>query len=386
MKNPFSFGVAVTGGFFCNRVQELSDLKKAVESSRKLFIFGERRLGKTSLLKKLIASLSQDDYITVYIDIWKCISEDDFIRVCANAFALACETKTDKILSFAKEFFGFISPSITLDDDGKPVVVFGVIPKNQKSTLLEDVLSIPAKIARKYPEKQLVVIFDEFPQIKSFESDRTERVLRSVIQHHEDIAYIFCGSRKHMIREMFLNKTSPLYRSAAHYPVGYISIDHWAPFIKEKFSSGGKSITDECIDKIYSETEGHPFYTQMLCSVCYEISEKMLKETSAVDEALEILFQRETHAFLSEWEGLSSNEKKLVLALAKEKGIESPYSTEIIQRHSLPPASTVQRTIKKLTDADIIDRNEYGKYHITDKFFSRWIIKKIGAVGTQGSG
>ncbi len=379
MKNPFSFGVAVTGDSFCNRVQELSDLKKAVESSRKFFIFGERRLGKTSLLKKLMASLPQDDYIPVYIDIWKCISEDDFIRVCANAFALACETKTDKILSFAKEFFSFISPSITIDEAGKPVVVFGVIPKNHKTTLLEDVLSIPAKIAQKYPQKQVVVIFDEFPQIRSFESDRAERVLRSVIQHHEEVAYIFCGSRKHMIREMFLNKTSPLYRSAAHYPVGYISINHWMPFIKEKFSNGGKTISDECIEKIYSETEGHPFYTQMLCSVCYEISSKDLKEPLVVDEALEILFQRETHAFLSEWEALSSNEKKMVLALAKEKEIESPYSAEIIQRHSLPPASTVQRTIKKLTDTDIIDRNEYGRYHITDKFFSRWIVKKMGS-------
>ncbi len=379
MRNPFSFGVAVTGDSFCNRVQELTDLKKAVESSKKLFIFGERRLGKTSLLKKLISSLPQDDYIPVYIDIWKCISEDDFIRVCANAFALACETKTDKILSFAKEFFSLISPSITIDDDGKPVIVFSSIPKNQKSTLLEDVLSIPAKIAQRYPGKQLVVIFDEFPQIRSFETDRAERVLRSVIQHHEEIAYIFCGSRKHMIREMFLNKTSPLYRSAAHYPVGYISIIHWIPFINERFSSGGKSITEECINKIFSETEGHPFYTQMLCSLCYEISEKKLKEPSLVDEALEILLQRETHAFLSEWESFSANEKKLVLALAKEKEIESPYSTEIIQKHSLSPASTVQRTIKKLTDADVIDRNEHGKYHIADKLFSRWIVKKMNA-------
>ncbi|HNW82662.1 MAG TPA: ATP-binding protein [bacterium] len=380
MRNPFSFGVAVTGESFCNRTQEMIDLRKAIDSSRKLFIYGERRLGKTSLLKKVVFSLPQDEYISVYIDVWKCITEDDFTRSCASAFTMAYETGTDKILQMAKNLFGSFSPSVTIDSEGKPVLTFGMIPKTLKNTALEEVLSIPAKIADKYPEKQVVVIFDEFPQIRSFESDRAERVLRSVIQNHEDIAYFFCGSRKHIIREMFTNKSSPLYRSAAHYPIGYISLDHWNPFIKNQFSNGGKSITDQCVAEIFKKTEGHPFYTQMLCSLCFELCEKNeIAESSIVEEALEILMQREQHAFMSEWENLSASDKKLMLAFAKEKQIISPYSSVIIEKYGLPAASTVQRIIKKLMEKDIIDFNEEGGYFIVDKFLSAWILKKQSA-------
>ena len=375
MRNPFSFGVAVTGDSFCNRVQELYDLKKAVESSRKLFIFGERRLGKTSLLKKLISSLSEDDFIPVYIDIWKCISEKDFITACANAYAKAYETKKEKIFNFAKEFFGSISPSITVDSEGNPTISFGSIPKSLQNTVLEDVLSIPEKIASLYPQKQLIIIFDEFPQIRSFESDRAERVLRSVIQHHEDISYIFCGSRKHMIREMFMDKSSPLYRSAAHYPLSYIALDHWVPFIQEKFKSGGKKITTECVEYIFSITDGHPFYTQMMCSVCFEVTDEELTEKKVVDEALEILMQRESHAFLSEWDNFSINEKKLIYSIAKEKYTSVIYSAEFIKKHQLPPASTIQRILKKLLENDVLDKDNEGKYYISDKFFSLWILR-----------
>ncbi|MGI6393850.1 MAG: AAA family ATPase [bacterium] len=362
---------------FCNRVKEIHELKKAVESSRKLFIFGERRVGKTSLLKKLISSLDADEFIPIYVDIWKCVSEDDFISACANAFVSAYETKTDKLLNFIGEFFSSIRPAISVDNDGRPVLVFGAVSKSSKSAVLEEVLSIPANIASIHPEKQVVVIFNEFPQIRSFETDKAERVLRSVIQHHEDVSYIFCGSRKHIIRDMFVNKSSPLYRSAAHYPIDYISIEHWIPFIEKNFRNSSKSISKECIEKIFSETQGHPFYTQMLCSVCFEITDEKMDDISQVDEALEILFERESHAFHNVWESFSINEKKLMLAIAKEKSVVSPYATEFIDRNALPVSSTLQRTMKKLLENDVIDQDSQGRYYIADKFFHLWILKKM---------
>ncbi|HQO91924.1 MAG TPA: hypothetical protein PLX56_06315, partial [bacterium] len=214
-------------------------------------------------------------------------------------------------------------------------------------------------------------------QIRFFESDKAERVLRSVIQHHEDVSYIFCGSRKHIIRDMFINKSSPLYRSAAHYPIDYISIEHWIPFIEKNFHNSGKSISKECIENIFSETEGHPFYTQMLCSVCFEITDQKMDDISQIDEALEILFERESHAFHNEWESFSMNEKKLMLAIAKEKSVLSPYATEFIERNALPTSSTLQRTMKKLLENDVIDQDSQGRYYIADKFFRLWILKRM---------
>ena len=57
MRNLFEYGGVVSGEAFCNREKETGDLVRAMENGEKLFVFSERRYGKTSLvhasLKKL---------------------------------------------------------------------------------------------------------------------------------------------------------------------------------------------------------------------------------------------------------------------------------------------------------------------------------------------
>jgi uncharacterized protein len=71
-----------------------------------------------------------------------------------------------------------------------------------------------------------------------YESDAVERRLRSIIQKQQDVAYIFLGSRKHLIQKMFLDRSKPLYRAAGHYPLGPIETRYWVPFISGKFRDG----------------------------------------------------------------------------------------------------------------------------------------------------
>ena len=52
MKNPFEYGGVVSGSAFCNRQKEVTDLLQAIENNEKLFVFSERRYGKTSLDRK----------------------------------------------------------------------------------------------------------------------------------------------------------------------------------------------------------------------------------------------------------------------------------------------------------------------------------------------
>ncbi len=41
----------MSGEAFCNRQKELADLRRAMENAEKLFVFSERRYGKTSLVR-----------------------------------------------------------------------------------------------------------------------------------------------------------------------------------------------------------------------------------------------------------------------------------------------------------------------------------------------
>ena len=65
MKNPFEYGGVVSGNAFCNRQQELVDLRRATENGEKLFVFSERRYGKTSLVRAALSTISADRFIVV---------------------------------------------------------------------------------------------------------------------------------------------------------------------------------------------------------------------------------------------------------------------------------------------------------------------------------
>ena len=62
-------------------------------------------------------------------------------------------------------------------------------------------LVAPAEIAVR-GNRKVVVVFDEFQQILEYGGGMVERRLRSIIQNHEDVSYIFLGSRKHLIQKV----------------------------------------------------------------------------------------------------------------------------------------------------------------------------------------
>ncbi len=378
MRNPFQYGGVVSGQSFCNRTQEAADLRRAMENSEKWFVYSERRMGKTSLIRKVLAELPEEQYLTVYIDLWPTDGETSFVLACAKAFSEAMATNTDKLLHTAKTFFSRLVPAVTTNDEGKPIITFGFDQKRPDVPLLEEVLAMPAKAAKK-EGKQVVVVFDEFQQILEYESDIVERLLRSSIQHQTDVAYIFCGSRKHLIRQMFMDSQRPLYRSGAHYPLGLIAEEHWQTFIDEKFTATGKGISAATITALCQLTEGHPFYTQHLCHPLWELCDEGEEVSSAmIGQATQLLLDRESYAFMNLWESLARNPRRLLRGLATEGPKVQIYASEFLRKYQLGSSSNVQRAIEVLLKKDIIDKEEGGVV-IPDRFFRLWINSKQGA-------
>lgn len=164
-----------------------------------------------------------------------------FATTTARTITSAAETKTTKLLEFGKATFGRLRPIVSLDDSGQPKVDFGVEGRSVSKTDLTEVLAAPQVLAER-SGKTVVVVFDEFQQIADYDDDLAERQIRSSIQHHKNVAYLFLGSRKHLLQSMFLDQSRPLYRSAMHYPVGPIVTKHWQPFIAKRFTDAKKNV------------------------------------------------------------------------------------------------------------------------------------------------
>lgn len=372
MKNPFQYGGIVEGSAFCNRKKELADLTAAVESSEKIFLYSERRLGKTSLVQTVLRRLPKSRYASAYIDLWPTDGEMSFVAATARAITESMSSTAAQLLDVAKQLFSRLTPSVTADAEGKLKMTFGINVAGQPGPEIEEVLAAPAKIAER-GKRKVVIVFDEVQQMLEYETDRVERRLRSIIQKHQDVSYIFLGSRKHLIQKMFLDRSRPLYRAAGHYPLGPIETGHWTPFIARKFREGEKGIAEDAIQAVCKLTEGHPFYTQHLCHALWELCEPGESVTeSLIEAAMKVLLDRESYAYTALWESLALNQKRLLKGLASEPAGVKPFAGAFIRRHGLGSASNSQRAAESLLNRDLIDRDN-GSFLISDRFFRIWI-------------
>jgi AAA+ ATPase superfamily predicted ATPase len=372
MNNPFRYGGIVGPEAFCNREREMAELKRSLANAEHLFLYAERRMGKTSLIRRVLSTLSTRTYLPVYIDLWPTDGTTMFVTAMAKALTEAAATRTEKLLETSRRFFQHLSPSLTLDDSGTPALNFGMTRVEAKGPQLEEVLNAPLRIAEERGRK-VVIVFDEFQRLLEYDDDRVERTLRSKVQTHTGVGYLFLGSRKHLIQQMFLDQNRPLYRSAGHYPLGPIGTDHWKPFVRERFELAKKHISDTLIESLCAMTEGHPFYTQHVAHALWELTEREEEVTEEkLRNALDLLLQRESYAYTLLWESLTKNHQRFLRGLATEKSGASPFSSEFVHRHGVRTASNAQRAAESLISRDIIDRDN-GTFIITDRFFRLWI-------------
>jgi hypothetical protein len=371
VQNPFRYGGVVGPGAFCNRQDEQHDLRRCIENAGRLFLYAERRLGKTSLVRRVLDDVPEDEVTAVYVDLWPTDGPAAFAAAMAKAIAEASATTAGKLLERARELFGALRPSVTVDEGGAPVLTFGAGMPRGTEPEVQAVLAAPQRLAER-TGRRVAVVFDEFQQVAAYEAGRVERHLRSEIQHHDRVAYLFLGSRKHLIQEMFLRAQRPLYRAAEHYPLRPIAERHWQPFVAERFDQAGKGISTEAVRAVCDLTGGHPFYVQHLCHVLWERCPR--GETvgpGALDAAVEVLLGRESYAYTALWESMTKNQRRLLRGLAAEPGA-APFASGFARRHGLASPSSVQRAAEALVARDLIDRED-GSYAILDRFFALWV-------------
>ena len=376
MPNPFKYGGIVGKASFCNRKQELTDLTRAMENGDRLFLYSERRLGKTSLVKLALSGLPKKEYLWAYVDLWPTDGEASLAAAIAKAITESLAGTADKMLAVAKGFFGGLAPTVSADSSGNPQISFSLQGGSDSLPELMEVLKAPAEIA-KGRKRKVVLVLDEFQRILEYRTDNAERTLRSAIQDQENVSYIFLGSRKHLIQKMFLDQDRPLYRAGGHYPLGPIETSSWKPFIRSRFIKTNRTISPEVVAELCETTGGHPFYTQHLCHAVWELCESGSEATSnTITQAINLLLERESYAYTALWESFAVNQRRFLSGLVQaEHGVEV-FGSSFIRKNNLKSASSAQRVVKNLLERDVIDREE-GSYFIADRFFRLWVSHRV---------
>jgi len=371
MGNPFVFSKEVGEKNFCNRKNEIKELLGFARSSQNVMIFSQRRFGKTSLIKEVIKRAKKENILTVYVDLYAALSETHLVKIYSEAVSNSLLSKTEKAFKNAGKLFKQLRPLLTHDDEGKPI--FRVdIDKSKTISLFEDVIeSVNRTVEKK--KKKAIIVFDEFQQLGQFKNDRAEKILRTHIQKHQNIAYFFMGSKKHLIIDMFNNINRPFYKLAAPYPLEKIPKEELVIFISEKFENTGRKIDKESASLIVDVCESHPYYVQYLCHVVWENTKTGERINSdIIKEGINVLLKRTSPTYEATWTLLTTKQKKVMETIAKMSEEDKMFSAEIIDRFDLGALSSLQRSLESLIDKDLIDK-EKDKYAIVDLFLKKWI-------------
>jgi AAA+ ATPase superfamily predicted ATPase len=198
--NPFKFGSIVDEPYFTDRTVEIGQVTSVLKSSNHLILISPRRYGKSSLVYKVIRML---DRPVIAIDLQLITSVDDFAsQLLKRVYRIY---PAERIKQFIRNFR--IIPTVSLNPATNEVDI-AIQTSSADFPMLEDVLNMIDKLSSE--KKRVIVVMDEFQEVGRLNTNLV-RQLRSVMQHHQHVNYVFLGSQESMIREIFEKKKSPFY-------------------------------------------------------------------------------------------------------------------------------------------------------------------------------
>jgi len=373
IENPFIFGRAAEGTYFTDREEDAKRLTANLTHSIHTILISPRRWGKTSLVKKVIHEADRPDIKFVFIDIFQCKTEFDFYKTFANEVVKQTSSKIDEWVETAKTFLSNISPKFSFGTD--PMNDFSIsFEWSPKDDTEKEILQLPQKIALKKGVR-IVVCLDEFQQIADFADSLTfQKKLRSVWQHQQEVTYCMFGSKKHLMENIFNEKSKPFYKFGDMMFLKKIPTEEWVPYIVSKFKQTGKEISDAQAQRICEVSENLSSYVQQLAWGVWYKTEKVVTD-EIVEIAVDTLLEQNRPFFQRDVEGLTSFQMKFLKAMAS--GVRNGFSRkEIMRKYKLESSANIQSAKKSLIAKEIIDTEEQDVY-ISDPLFRLWIERNV---------
>lgn len=371
MYKPFVYGTSVSGDNFTDRVMETARIKKNFLAGVNTILISPRRIGKTSLIKKVISEMDDTETVAVFMDIYDCRSEQDFYTRFSQVVLKTVSSTAERLLENAKEFLGRLAPKISVSPDlaSEYSLSLGVSPKDIDP---EEILDLPERIAEK-KGIHVVVCIDEFQQVGEFTDSLTfQKRLRSVWQHQKRTAYCLFGSKKHMMEKIFKSRRMPFYMFGDTLYLGMISEKDWVPYICSRFKSAGVLISEDNAADICRRVECYSSYVQQLSwNVLVNAKASVSKED--IDNAVEDLISQNEPLYMTRIENLSSYQLNMLRAICA--GVHSGFTSEdVLNTWNLGSKSNVTRIRTALIDKELIEKGPKGLF-VPDPVFRLWFVK-----------
>ncbi len=372
MEAPFVFGKIVESNHFINREKDVDKLRINLLSGINTMLISPRRWGKSSLVNYAAGQLKteNEDIRFCFIDLFNVRSQEEFYEYFATKLLKATSNKWEDWIKNSKIFFQNLIPRFTLGVDPMNDFMVSFDWKELKKSQNE-ILELPQNIS-KVKKIRVVVCIDEFQNIVHFDqSIEFQKKLRSVWQHHQSVAYCLYGSKRHMLADIFENKSMPFYKFGEVLFLKKIDAEYWIEYIVNQFYSTQKAISDELAAQVAQLMEYHPYFVQMLAKNVWQNTRKECNEI-IIDSTLVELLDQHALMFQRELDKLTNKQVNFLKALAD--GVKQFSSKETLKKYDIGVQGNIIKIKTALESREIIDL--WGAHiEFIDPLFKLWFIR-----------
>lgn len=372
ISNPFIISEKIIPKYFCDRKEESAKLISLLENGNNVVLISPRRVGKTALIQYCYEQKKiKGNYYVFYIDILSSTNLREFIYLLVREIVSVLQSFGKKAIDGFLSAVKSLSAKLGYDTlNGVPTLNFQLGDITQPEYTLKEIFNYLNSASR-----PCIVAIDEFQQIAKYPEKGVEALMCSHILQINNCRFIFSGSERHLLEQMFVNPSRPFYSSSTLMELKVIPRDIYVDFIVEMFRHKKKKISGEIAKSVYDTFDGITFYIQRICNGIFDLtppggeaSEGMMKE--AIGTAIygyDTLFRERLFR-------LTTRQKELLFAIAAEGVAEKVNSVEFIRKYSLNSASAVQTALKALLKMDIVAKELTG-VRIPERFFAIWLKK-----------
>ena len=368
ISNPFITNGYVSPHYFCDRVEETELLTRLISNGNNVALISPRRLGKTGLIQHCFQQeVVKDHYYTFIVDIYATKNLQEFVYELGKSVLGVLKSKGRKTWEKFVNTIGSLRSNISFDISGNPEWGLGVGDIKVPEFTLDEIFTYLEQA-----DKPCVVAIDEFQVVADYPDNKVEAVLRTRIQKCRNTWFVYSGSRRHMMSEIFITPSRPFYQSTSLMSIKPIDREKYVDFAQKLFREHHKEISREAVVATYEQYEGVTWYVQSVLNALFTLTEPGASCTEEmIESAVEQIVSQQSFAYEALLFQLPSKQKEVLMAICKEGKATNMTSRPFLQRYRLT-ASTVQGAVKGLLEKDFIT-HDMGTYTLYDRFFAQWL-------------
>lgn len=372
--NPFVVSGKIPPEYFCDRVEEAAQLEKSLRNQLNVVLTSARRMGKTSLVDFVFDKPEiSENYITIVVDILHTTTFREFIMALGAAVFENVATRSKKLRKQFVTLLKSLSASFGYDPIlNVPTFDIRLGDLQNPEFTMGEIFSYLESV-----DKRCLVVIDEFQQITYYPEKNVEALLRTHIQKLKNANFVFSGSKRRLMDEMFFSSKRPFYQSAKNLPLEPIDRGIYLDFAMSNFKNANKNITEEAFSHVYDTFWGVTFYIQRIMKDAFaETKADDTCDLNLVKNLIEDYIDENDSRLREQLSYISESQKELLYAIHSEGQVQSITSAEFNKKHRLRSPSSTQSAALKLLEYDLITRKE-KIYSLSDPLLKLWLDRKI---------